>query len=179
MRREVFTHLAFWFSFFVFISLAKKWFTLAYWPFWVGGLVGTVLPDVDHIIYALYLKPQELASQRVNYMLKKREIWQTIVFLAETRYERTKLILHTATFQIVFLILTFLVVTSSGSLFGRGIVLAFGLHLLVDQAVDVTETGGLANWFRNFPFWAPKDKKQAWAWFYAGLFLLFLFGFLL
>lgn len=179
MKREVFIHFAFLISLFIFVSLTKKWLSFSYWPFWVGGLIGTLLPDLDHAIYALYLRPQELSSQRVNYMLKKKEIWETIKFLGETRGERTRLIFHSAVFQIVFLVLTFWVITSSGGTFGRGIVLAFFLHLLIDQAVDITETGGLANWFKTFPFWTPEEKKQAWVWWGIGLILLLLFGFLL
>jgi len=179
VRREIFIHLSFLVSFFIFITLFKRWFTLEYWPFWAGGLIGTLLPDLDHVIYALYLRPNDLNSQRVNYMIKRREIWETIKFLAETRYERTKLIFHTATFQIIFLVLTFWVISSSGSPFGRGLVLAFALHLSVDQIVDINETGGLANWFRDFPFWKPTDKRQAQIWWGVGLLVVFLFGFLL
>ena len=41
--------------------------------------------------------------------------------------------------------------SSSGSLFGKGMVLAFGLHLLIDQATDLSEVGNLDNWFKNLP----------------------------
>lgn len=179
MRKELFIHFAFLISFFIFVTLINKWFSLSFWPFWLGGLIGTLLPDLDHVIYALYLKPQDLTSQRVSNMLQKREIWETIKFLSETRQERTKLIFHTATFQIIFLILTFWLVTSSGSIFGQGLVLAFALHLAIDQIVDINETGGLTNWFRNFPFWNPKDKRGASLWWGMGLILVLLLGFLL
>lgn len=112
-------------------------------------------------------------------MLKRKEIWETVKFLAETRYERTKLIFHTATFQIIFMILTFWIITSSGSPFGRGLVLAFALHLSIDQIVDINETGGLSNWFKNFPLWQPADKRQATGFWSLGLILVLLFGFLL
>ena len=48
-----------------------------------------------------------------------------------------------------------------------------------DEVVDINETGGLANWFRNFPFWTPVDRRQAMAWWGAGLLMVLLFGFLL
>lgn len=179
MKREAFIHFAFLISFFIFISLVKKWFSLPYWPFWVGGLIGTLLPDLDHAIYALYLRPQDLSSQRVSYMLQKRNIWATIKFLEETRRERTRLIFHSASFELIFLILTFWVISSSGSVFGQGIVLSFLLHLIIDQATDITETGGLTNWFRTFVIWTPTEKRQAWIWWGGGVFLLLIFGFLL
>ena len=133
MKREVLVHFSFWFAFFVFITLIKGWFSLSYWPFWVGGIVGTVLPDIDHFLYVLFLQPQELTSRRVSYMLGKREIWQAIRLLYDTRSERSNLIFHTITFQLIFAVLTFWVMTSSASLFGRGLVLAFSLHLLIDR----------------------------------------------
>lgn len=122
------------------------------WPFWIGGIVGNFLPDLDHLIYAYFLRPHELTSQRVGYLVGQRRLIDGLRLLAVTRSERTKLIFHTAGFQLIFLVLTFLVVTSSGSLLGRGVVLAFFLHLLVDQAIDFME-GADRNWFGGWGYW--------------------------
>ena len=151
MKKEIFIHLAFLIPLLIFVSLAKNWLNLSYWPFWLGGLIGTLLPDLDHLIYIFFLRPQELTSQRATYMLQKREVGNTLNLLSETRYERTKIIFHTANFQMIFVILSLLVVTSSGSLFGRGLVLAFLLHLIIDQLVDLREMGNLNNWIVGFP----------------------------
>lgn len=166
MKREIFIHLSFLASFFIFISLFKGWMSILYWPFWIGGIVGNFLPDLDHLIYIYFLRPHELTSQRVSYMLSKREVLKSLSLLARTRSERTSLIFHTAGFQLIFLVLTFLVVTSSGSLFGRGLVLAFFLHLLVDQAIDLME-GAERNWFGGWGYW------------FIMLLVLLIFGFLL
>lgn len=141
----------------VLVSLLKGWLDLSVWPLWIGGVVGTILPDIDHLLY-IYLNPQELTSQRAVYMAGKGQIMQTFRFLAETRSERKNLIFHTILFQGIFLILTVFILTSSGSIFGRGLVLAFYLHLLVDAYVDWKETGGLENWFKNSPIVIPQDK---------------------
>ena len=179
MKKEIFIHFAFFVSLFIFVSIIRKYLSFSFWPFWAGGIIGTLLPDLDHILYVFFLRPQELTSQRVSYMLTKRDFWGSLNLLAETRSERTKLVFHTATFQLIFLVLAFFVLTSSGSLMGRGLVLAFTLHLSIDQIVDINETGGLANWFRNFPFWTPVDRRQAMTWWGAGLLVVLLFGFLL
>jgi hypothetical protein len=68
-----------------------------------------------------------------------------------TSSERKELIFHTIFFQMIFFVLTFWMLSSSGSLFGKGMVLAFGLHLLIDQATDLSEVGNLDNWFKNLP----------------------------
>lgn len=162
MKRELFLHFSFWFSFFVFISLIRKYFSLPYWPFWLGGIVGTILPDIDHIIY-LYLKPQELTTQRVNFLLDSREIKRVFILLYETRSERNSLIFHTVLFQLIFLVVTFWILTSSGSIFAQGIVLAFALHLVVDQIVDIQETGNFDNWLKNIPvYFDLKGAKRYW-----------------
>ncbi|KKU09916.1 MAG: hypothetical protein UX13_C0026G0032 [Candidatus Woesebacteria bacterium GW2011_GWB1_45_5] len=176
MRRELFLHYAFWFSFFVFITIVNGFFDLLYWPFWVGGIVGTLLPDIDHLLY-IYLKPQELTSQRVNFFLDRREIKRIIGLLYETRSERRDLIFHTIFFQLIFLVLTFWMISSSGSLFGRGLVLAFALHLSVDQIVDLTEMQSFDNWFKNLPF--RLDLKQSQIYWVITLLIVLVFGFLL
>jgi len=160
MKREVFLHFSFWFSFFVLITLVNRFFNLSYWSFWLGGIIGTILPDIDHLIYIYFLQPQDLTSQRANYMLQKREWKKTLGLLYITRSERMGLIFHTVTFQLIFLVLTFWVVSSSASLFGKGLVLAFSLHLLIDQIVDLMELESFANWQKNLPFEIEIDKAK-------------------
>jgi len=177
MKKEIFIHFAFFVSLFIFVSIARGYFSFSSWQFWLGGLVGTILPDIDHLLYVFFLKPQELTSQRVSYLVGKRDIWGGLELLAETRSERTRLIFHTTTFQLIFLVLTFFVLTSSGSLMGRGLVLAFFLHLMVDQAVDLAATGSLSNWFKNFPVGLDVAKQKTYWW--AQIVLLLIFSFLL
>ena len=151
MKREIFLHFSFWFSFFVFTAITKHYLALPYWGFWLGGVIGTILPDIDHIIYFYLVKPAELTSQRFNFLLEKRQIGKMFLLLYGTRGERNELIFHTIFFQLIFFVLTFWMLSSSGSIFGRGLVLAFSLHLLIDQVIDFTDLGGLANWFKNLP----------------------------
>lgn len=110
--------------------------------------MGTLLPDIDHIIYIYFLNPIELTSQRATRLIGLGDYWRGMELLSDTRTERTKLIFHTAHFQILFLVLSFLIVTSSGNPFGTGLVLAFCLHLLIDQLVDLARIKDLGqNWF--------------------------------
>lgn len=177
MKKEIFIHFSFLFSFLLFISIVRGWISLSYWPLWLGCVIGNFLPDLDHFIYVYFLKPQEFTSQRVGHMVGKKDYLRSINLLAETRSERTKLIFHTLAFQLIFLVLTFLVMTSSGSLLGRGVVLAFFLHLLVDQAMDLTQSGNLNNWTGSFPISIGENQSKAY-WFIMFLALL-VFGFLL
>lgn len=176
MKKEIFIHFAFLFPLLVFVSLAKGWLNLSYWPFWLGGVVGTILPDVDHFIYIFFLRPYELTSQRAATMLQKRDVMATLRLLAETRYERTKIIFHTANFQAIFIVLAFLVISSSGNVFGRGLVLAFLLHMIVDGLVDLRDVGNLNNWFKDFPI-ALEGKEKIYLGVNIAILLLFAFIF--
>lgn len=177
MRREIFIHFAFWFSFFVLISIFKNYLNLIYWPFWVGGLIGNFLPDIDHLIYVLFMAPQELTSQRVGFLVRRREISRVITLLYETRSERKNLVFHTFIFQIIFFVFTFFILTSSVSLLVHGIVLAFCLHLLVDQLADLFDLKNLSNWGHLFP--TDLDYRKSILYLSAAFLLIFLVGFVM
>ena len=176
MKKELLTHFYFWVSFFVLITLFKHYFSFGYWPFYIGGLIGIIMPDLDHLIYIYFIKPQDLTSQRVNYLLNKSEVMRSIELIYETRSERRELIFHSILFQGIFFVLAFLMLSSSGSLLGRGLVLSFMLHLSVDQLIDLKETGGLSNWFKNINFRLDFNQSKIY-WMVTGS-LVFLMGFL-
>lgn len=129
MKKEIINHLLYWLSYFVFLTIANSLYSFKFWPLYVGGLVGMLLPYVDHLLYIFVFKPYELTSQRVNVLVKNKEYKEALVLLHDTCTERKDLIFHTLQFQIVFAILTFWVVSSSGNLFARGLVLAYFLCL--------------------------------------------------
>lgn len=177
MRKELFIHFSFWFSFFVFIAIVKHYFAFADWAFWLGGIFGTLLPDLDHVIYFYFVSPVELTSKRFDFLAHKHEIKRMFELLYETRSERQGLIFHTIFFQVIFLILTFWMLSSSGSLFGRGMVIAFATHLSIDQLMDLTEMGNIGNWMKYLPF--RLDLEQTRIYWLTSTLLLLVFGFLL
>ena len=176
MKKDLLTHFSFMVALFVMISLYKDWLRLEFLPFWFGGILGTLLPDIDHLIYVYVIKPTEATSQKVAGLVSERKVLQSWDILAKTRGERKELIFHTAHFQIIFLIFAIFVITSSGSLLGTGLVLAFILHLLIDQIIDLMESNSLDNWFKKFPF-TLDDKQKRWFVLANGI-LLLVFGFL-
>lgn len=180
MKREFFIHFAFVVSFFIFISVFKGWLSFNYWLFWSGGVIGTLLPDLDHIIYVYFFKPHELTSQRVNSLVGKRSVKEAFRLLIDTRSERKDLIFHSVLFQVVFFVLAFLVLTSSGNIFGRGLVLAFLVHLFVDQMVDFFQLGSLGHWFKNTQIVIDQtEKRKSTLYLASSLFVILLFGFFL
>lgn len=185
-RKELIVHFTFFLALFLFVSIYKSfsfdnywdgWFNLSYLPFWLGGVVGTVLPDIDHLIYVYILEPHELTSQRVKRLARDRKFKSVAQLLLATRHERGGHIFHTAQIQLVFILFTLLVITSSGSLLGRGIMLAFLLHLVIDQVLELLEEGNINSWFKKIPLDLDREHKM---WYLAGnVIFLFFFGFFL
>ncbi len=133
------------------VVLVRRWFALSYWPFGVGLLAGMILPELDDFVYIYFLRPYDLTSQRARMMFSHRQWRGALGVLARTSVERERLIFHTALFQIIFLVFGFLVITSTGSLFGRGLVISFLLHLLYSEARELKRTGSLQRWFKDLP----------------------------
>ncbi len=129
-------------------------------PFWLGGLIGVVLPDIDHLLHMYLVSPQDPSSMQLESLVKDKKLWRGVEFLYETRGERKELIFHSIFFQAIFFVLTFWVLSSSSSFLGHGLVLSFALHLAVDQLIDLNETKSLENWFKYLPFKLDYDQSK-------------------
>lgn len=147
MKKDLVTHLFFTIAFFLLVSMLRGWFDFAFLPFWIGGLLGILLPDLDYIVNIYFLHPNTQTSQQLASTIKTSSLVKSWDALVTSRNDHKDLIFHTAYFQIIFIVFTFLMMSSSGSPFGMGVVLAFSLHLIIDQVTDLVERGEIDNWF--------------------------------
>ncbi len=136
MKRVFFIHISFLVSFFILLSLVNSWLALSYWPLWLGAIIGSVLPELDSLVYVFFVNPQELTSQRVIYFFKKGNILSAIKLLNETSAERDLLVFHSLSFILVSFVLLFWLATSSSNLLGLGIGFSIVLHGLVNELID-------------------------------------------
>lgn len=123
---------------------------------WLGGAIGTFLLDLDHLLYAIVIHPQEVTSMRVRRLLSQRQIKEAILLLSNTAQERLRLPFHSALFQVVLLVFCFFVLTSTGSLFGAGLAMAMTLRLVKDEMLALFE--GKEEELRRWLFWQVKAK---------------------
>lgn len=171
MKKDLAIHFTFAAAFFILISVYRDWLSLAFLPFWFGGVIGTLLPDIDYLIYVYVLKPNESSSREVASLISQKKILKTWDLLVSDFSQRKGLLVHNASFQTLFLIFSILIVTS-GNLLGMGLVLAFMLHLIMDQITDLVDSGSLDTWFVGFPLNLDKEQKR---WFLVSNFLVFIF----
>jgi len=100
---------------------------------WLGGLLGLVLIELDHLLYVFYFYPQEEVSRQIKALVAQKRYRQALSWLFQTSWGRKRLSFHNVLFQAIFLPFAFLVLTSSGSLMGAGMVMSILLSLLLDQ----------------------------------------------
>lgn len=176
MKKELIVHFSFMIAFLALSSIFQKWLSLDYWPIWVGGIMGTLLPDIDNLVSSQFLGNQESFLQNKSLSVKAK-IGEASRLMFSERVEAQNLIFHNAQFQLIFVIFTFLLITSSGSLLGIGLVLSFMLHLIIDQIVDLVETRNIDRWFKDFPI--PLDGKNKVWYLFANIIFVLAFGFFL
>lgn len=155
-KKELFSHLLVTFIWLVLITLLRwSW----HWNLillWLGGLVGSFLLDIDHLLYVLWIYPHELTSIRVRNLIEQRRFKDALILLADTHGERFKFSFHNALFQPVLYVVCFFVLTSTGSLFGAGLVMAMALHLLKDELEPLLL--GREEYLRKWLFWQIKGE---------------------
>ncbi len=161
MKRELLTHFIFMIAFFLLITLLKRWFDLVFLPFWFGGILGTLLPDVDYFLQAYLIRPKDQMSQEIVSLVSQRRVIKILDFVLRAKRNLPDLLVHKASFQLIFVIFSFFIITSSANLFGKGLVLGFLIHLLLDEVVDLTENKNINPWFKGF-FLNLDDEQKRW-----------------
>ena len=174
LKKKLKGHFLVTFIWLVLVTLFRwDWHWNLLW-LWLGGLVGTFLLDIDHLLYTLVFYPHELTSIRVKRLFQQRHFKEALILLKDTIGERTKLSFHNALFQPIFYVFCFFVLTSTDSLFGAGLVMAMALHLLKDEFELLFQ--GREEFLRQWLFWQVKTKvslrKQKF--FVILMFLIFL-----
>lgn len=165
-------------SLILFLALAVFRFKYPFWLlfFGLGGLLGSFILEIEGIIYCVYLEPEEQISKEVSQLISARRYRNAMMTVALRRAEIKTRVFHTFLFQVIFAVLTWYVLTSTGSAFACGLSLFAYLHLLKDQVTDSTK-GNLNGWGGFFGLSVPLRWQKAWVG--AGVLVLLYFFYLL
>lgn len=138
-------------------TLLKRWFDYSYVLVWLGVIIGFYFPFLDHLFYAYIVRPDEEISKNIRSMItfktffSLRRIRALVDYIHVTANQRRRLILHTAYFQVLLLLLTFLILSSNSNLFGRGLVFGFSAKLLLEEVLEFIKSGKIDTWFSQIP----------------------------
>ena len=155
-KKEIISHFLVTLAWLVVISLLRWYLKWNLVWLWLGGFVGTFLLDIDHFFYWFFYHPEKEDSKIALELWKKGDFRKLVMLMAEYHTTHTRLIFHTALFQVIFLIFSFFIFTTSGSFFAAGLVAGMNLHLLKDEWGEILEKKGehLNDWL----FWQVKRK---------------------
>lgn len=135
---------------FVVISAIWIFYKVSFFQFvylFSGLLCGSFFLDLDHLIYWLYINPNIEESRLAQIALKKKDLNSVIKLMAATQSEHTNLIFHHFFFQVVLILISAFVFTSTANVFAMAFLLALNIHLLVDQYDDYhRDPRHLQNW---------------------------------
>lgn len=100
--------------------------------FGLGVIVGVWLLFLDRLVY-VYTYPEEQLSQHFIYLWKQGRRGQALALLDARRSEQQRLMFRSILFVVVWIPLAFFSLTSSLSVFGKGVVMGIMWHILWDS----------------------------------------------
>lgn len=140
--------------------------------FWLGGFVGMLLYNLDHLVYLLWQNPETSTSAELQRLLKERRFKEALNLLSTTAGQREQLVGHSVIFFSVLIILTFFTLSSTYSLFGKGLVVGLYLYAVVNQGLLLIRSRDLSSWFWQVGL-KPNYKGQAF--YFLGLVLILIY----
>ncbi len=148
---------------------------IAWW--WLGAVIGFVFVFLDRIVYAFWLRPEEVLSMKMRDLMTQGKMWQGLAVLLQERDEQERLIIRSALFLIVWLVLALFAVFSIGGGFGRGFMFGLGIHLVTDLIKDYLGKGrDMSLWFWQIKREIGQQERQAIVWGFTILAVMMLLG---
>lgn len=133
----------------------------------LGFVVGILLLELDRVIH-LYTREGEESKVFKSYIGNK-ELSAALTLVFTARIDQR--LFHNVLFQVFFIVLSFLVLTSSLASFGHGLVLGGAFNLLATQGWELFKRGNIDSWFWNLKVKASKTQRNL---YFFGMVILFL-----
>lgn len=139
---------------------------------WLGGVLGFVFVFFDWLIQLAVMEPGKVFDVKLKHVFNKNNFKVGLASALEEREKKLRLVMKSALFLLVWLVMGFFVLSSVSSPFGRGFMLGLGTHLMFDLAWDFFKTPEkLENWFWMIKREVLKEEKK---WFVVIVLLLYL-----
>lgn len=139
---------------------------------WLGGVLGFVFVFFDWLIQLAVMEPKKVFDVKLKSALKKENIKTGVAFALEERQKKSKLVMKSALFLLLWLVLGFFTLSSVVSFFSRGFMLGLGTHLMFDLVWDYFKAPKrLNNWFWMIKRDLEVEEKR---WFVVIVLVLYL-----
>jgi hypothetical protein len=100
--------------------------------FLIGVMIGFAVIYADRLLHAFYLYPDTEFNQLLQTEWKRKNVFGVWNLLIQAEGHQEKLLTRSILFLAVYAVLTFFVLTSTGSMVGIGLMLGMGLRYTVD-----------------------------------------------
>lgn len=97
----------------------------------VGAVIGYVIPWFDAVGYVVYLHPEDPETGGVREALKAKKFVRAIKDIALLLGKPLRFMHRSIYFTAAFLAISVFVLTSTGSVIGKGVIAGLGLHMLL------------------------------------------------
>jgi hypothetical protein len=139
---------------------------------WVGSGLGWFLLDVDHLIDVFWLRPKDNNNQTIREAVRSgnwEQVWKGLLKFSS---ERKTLVLHSVLFELMVVVMSVYVLTSSSGLLPRGLLLGLWGRMINDQMRELLGSGQMKSWLWQLKVAISRDiqvlflvgSMVVWAW---------------
>jgi hypothetical protein len=98
--------------------------------------LGSFFLDIDHIIFWFFLKPNLEESRLARTTIKNKDFKSAYRLLKTSHRTHQNLIFHHYFFQVILVLFTVFILTSTTNFFVASFLISLNLHLIVDEIID-------------------------------------------
>lgn len=143
----------------------------------LGAMIGFLFVFLDRFVYSVLSKPNETLNLRVRELFGQSNFVEGLRLLLAERYDQKELVMRSAMFVVVWIVLAFFTATSVLNLFARGFMLGIGTHLVFDLVYDfVKDKERLDLWFWQIKRTLEPEEKFGFVMVVGVIYLLLAFS---
>lgn len=140
-------------------------------PWFLGAFLGAYIIKLEQLVYVYYMAPQEPLSLEVKSLIGQKQRQQAWLILKQKVREQ-RLAFRSLVFQAIWVVLAFFTLTSTSVVLGKTLVIAIGLHLLLDEWEAILKKENI-----SWVFWQVKrevslKEQKIFLWIMTGVFSL-------
>jgi hypothetical protein len=102
----------------------------------ISLFLGSFFLDIDHLIFWFFLKPNLEESRLAKMAIKAKDFKSVYQLLKTSHRTHQNLIFHHYFFQVILVLFTVFILTSTDNFFIASFLIALNLHLLIDEIID-------------------------------------------
>lgn len=153
------------------------------WSFWqtsfltlilllLAAFLGANFLKIDQLIYVYFTRPELPLSLEVKQLIKQRNFKGAWQLLTARGIEQRELALKSVLFQVVWVGLALFTLTSTAGVFGKTLVMAIGLSLLVQEWEDILAKRGFSWLFWQIKRQVGLREQKYYLYLMTGLFVI-------